>query len=134
MSYDTLHECCDVSFSWVYDACMTNGNDDNNNDNDVEGRGELNLLDVLPMEFEAMIELASATSSMPSAAPIMMSMTSGYYFPSYDTDGGKSRSVKSISEFNSWEVQYNTLHGCCRESIGWDYNACMNTGNAMRMV
>jgi hypothetical protein len=39
--YDTLHKCCDVSFTWDYDAaCMTTGN------NDVLEDHELNLLNI----------------------------------------------------------------------------------------
>ena len=98
--------------------------------NDVKDH-ELDVLDVLPRELVALIESASVESSMPLVAPTMTSTTSGYY-PSY-ADEGASRSAKSSTEFNSWEVRYDTLHGCCYESFGWGNDACMNNGNALRI-
>ena len=119
VSYSTLHECCNESFSWDYDACM---------DRNAMGEDELDLLHLLPRELAAMIVSASAESSSPAAAP---TISSSRYYPTY-TDGGESCSAKSSSSFSSWEVSYDTLHTCCNESFGWDYDACMSR-NTLRL-
>ena len=92
------------------------------NDDDVDN---LELLDRLPRELAALIASASAESSSPAAAPTIASASTSRYHPTY-TDGGESCSAKSSSEFNSWEVSYDTLHECCDKAFGWDYDACMN--------
>jgi len=123
VSYNTLHECCNESFGWDYDVCM---------DGYVDADDDIDLLDLLPRELAALIaSVAIESSSLSlSAAPTTSSTASGYY-PNY-VDGGGSCSTKSSSEFNSWEVQYDTLDGCCSKSFGWDYDACMNR-NAARI-
>ena len=119
VSYGTLHECCNESFSWDYDACM---------DRNTLGEDELDLLHLLPRELAAMIASASAESSSPAAVP---TISPRRYYPTY-TDGGESCSAKSSSSFSSWEVSYDTMHACCNESFGWDYDACMSR-NTLRL-
>ena len=119
VSYGTLHECCNESFSWDYDACM---------DRNTLGDDELDLLHLLPRELAAMIVSASAEPSSPAAAP---TISPRRYYPTY-TDGGESCSAKSSSSFSSWEVSYDTMHACCNESFGWDYDACMSR-NTLRL-
>ena len=93
-----------------------------NYDDDVD---DFELLGRLPRELAAMIASASAESSSPAAALTIASASTSRYHPTY-TDGGESCSAKSSSEFNSWEVSYDTLHECCDKAFGWDYDACMN--------
>jgi len=117
VSYGTLHECCNESFGWDFDACM-------NRNTFVED--ERDLLDLLPQELAAMIASASAESSSPAASTTITSASTSRYYPTY-VDGGESCSTKSSSEFNSWEVSYDTLYACCSESFGWDIDACINS-------
>lgn len=84
--------------------------------NDVKDDDEVDLLDLLPPEMVAMIESARSFDS--SLLP------SSQFYATY-TDG-ESCSIKSSSEFNSWETSYNTLDECCAKAFGWDYDACMN--------
>ena len=129
-SYDTLRECCEASFGWDYDACM-NG-DGNGDSNDVD---DSDLLDALPRELAALISSAAARSHSPSSSPTLSSLSAsggrGYY-PSHGVH--ESCSSKPTSEFGVWEVRHDTLHACCSESFGWDYDACMNgNGHAVRI-
>ncbi|KAL3773405.1 hypothetical protein ACHAW5_008172 [Stephanodiscus triporus] len=104
---------------------MPSGSDNNRRNTSMYYYGDedgSNLLEMLPRELAAMIE--SAESSKPSSAPTMSS--SLRYYPTY-TEGGESCSAKSSTEFNSWEVSYDSLHECCNESFGWDYDACINS-------
>ena len=97
---------------------------DNNDYNAAKDDDEVNLLDLLPRELVAMIESAKSIDSSLQDRTTASSSRSSRYYATY-TDG-ESCSIKSSSEFNSWETHYDTLDECCAKAFGWDYDACMN--------
>lgn len=82
-------------------------------------------------EFELPTELAeliaSAKRSSPAAAPTRNQKSSTdnvlRYYATYSEDNLCSSKLQS--EFESWDVSYETLEECCDVSFSWDYDACM---------
>jgi len=143
-AYASREDCCAVSFSRDYEACMedeTAHSPPTHDERAVElgrdasiprnaGASEAEAEFELPVELAAMIAAARATQSDPAPATEVGDEAGVRYYPTYEE--GAPCSSKASSAFESWEESHATLADCCEAAFSWDYDACMgHEGNVM---